>query len=340
MSRAEEGISDKAFAVWLTRNPQGLTGLVIAIFYVLIVVLKNVREIGSVNVFPDYYKHEDLYDSIPSLVQCLALVPPLWWCFRVVPPRWSKDKVANRASIQFARCLAALIAAWIVFYLLNFLTLNHWIRGREPWIDLCNNMQGVFLFACYWTLTAITVPESEEQNTSGTLRLSLIFSFSLWTILVFHLADLTVHTNNSRFWFQLLSSLAVGVCMALMVGCLESEYLESPRALTACLYCYSVLQLAYIGFNPPAEAPCSALTGACRDELLTALSEHRILQLFSTVTSLPLKFLFIGLCYWHIRSGRLPFYMEKTRTLLKTVGPQWDDFRQGRVSGSAGSIPR
>lgn len=329
MSRAEEGISDRAFAVWLTRNPQGLTGLFVAIFYVLIVVLKNIFEIGLIKFFPDFSRHEDLYNSIPSLVQCLALIPPLWWCFRVNPPTWSKDEVANRASIQFAKCLAALIAAWIAFYLLNFLALNHWITGREPWIDLCNNMQGVFLFACYWTLTVVTVPGPEEQNTNSTIGLPLIFSFSLWTVLVFHLADLTTHTSSSRFWFQLLSGLAVGVCMALMVGCLESEYFESPRALTACLYCYSVLQLAYIGFNPPAEVSCSNLTGACADELSKALSEHRILQLFSTLTSLPLKFLFVGLCYWHIRSGRLPFYMEKTRALLKTVGPQWEDFRQG-----------
>src|SRR5690242_11922863 len=126
MARAEEGINETAFVVWMTRNPQGLTGLFIAILYVLVVSLRNIPELGSISIFSEYSKYERFYNSIPCLIQCVALTPALWWCFRLIPPTWSKDQVANRATIQFTRCLASLIATWIVFYLINFLTLNQW----------------------------------------------------------------------------------------------------------------------------------------------------------------------------------------------------------------------
>jgi hypothetical protein len=331
MAKAEEALSEKAFAIWLTRNPQGLTGLAVAILYVLIVVARDFSEMSSVSrILPDFERHRDFYNSSPSLIQSIALLPPLWWCIRVLPPQWPGDDVATKACLQLARSLAALIAVWIIFYLLNFLDLNRWTGGfsLEPWIDFFNNMQAVFLFACYWTLTAITVPDSgsSPKNKVKALGLPLIFSYSLWVVLVFHLADLAAHSANARFWFQLLSGLAVGICMALMVGCLESEYLDSPRALTAFLYSYSVLQLAYVGFNAPAE-------GLLHNQISKALSAQRTLQLFSTLTSLPLKFLFIGLCYWHLQSGRLAFYMEKTRLLIEDVPDQWKEF-VGRKSRS------
>ena len=317
MAKAEEGLSEKAFAIWLTRNPQGLTGLAVGVLYVLIVVARDIPEMSSLSrLLPDFERHQDFYNSSPSLIQSIALLPPLWWCFRVVPPQWPGDRVATRACLQFARSLAALIAVWIIFYLLNFLDLNRWTGGRgslEPWIDFFNNMQAVLLFACYWTLTAITVADSGsgQQKVVKALGLPLVFSYSLWVVLVFHLADLAAHTANSRFWFQLLSGLSVGICMALMVGCLESEYLDSPRALTAFLYSYSVLQLAYVGFNAPAEGPL-------QNQISKALSAQRTLQLFSTLTSLPLKFLFIGLCYWHLQSGHSPSTWRRLVCLSKT----------------------
>ena len=331
MAKAEEGLGERAFAIWLMRNPEGLKGLLVAALYVLIVAARNISDVSSLNPFVETYnKNRDLFNSMPSLVQCLALLPPLWWCFRASPPTWTKDDVANRACIQFAKCLTALVASWIIFYLLNFIDQNHWAPNLEPWIDFCNNLQAVFLFACYWTLTAITVPDhdSDDPTASKSLALPLIFSYALWTILVFHLADLglAMKAPDARFWCQFLSGMAVGICMSLMVGCLESEYLGSPRALTACLYSYAVLQLAYVGFNPPTTLS-SGLMETCRDQILRSFSAQTNLQLFSTLTSLPLKFLFIGLCYWHLQTGRLAFYMERTRMLIKKDVPeQWQEF--------------
>lgn len=193
-------------------------------------------------------------------------------------------------------------------------------QAQDAWIDFLNNLQAVFLLACYWTLTTITIPDLGVSNTEEKARestsLPLLLSYAMWAILVFQLADLFVSHSlslSARFWFQLLSGMAVGVTMALLVGCLESEFLSVPgaRVFTACLYGYAVLQLAYLGFNSPSGA--------------SPIQEF--LQRFATITSLPLKLLLIGFCYWAVQDGRLAFYMEKTRALIKDVPKQWEDFR-------------
>ncbi|MGB6941743.1 MAG: hypothetical protein WBE37_05075 [Bryobacteraceae bacterium] len=94
----------------------------------------------------------------------------------------------------------------------------------------------------------------DDGIANDSISLPLLLNYCLWIILVFHLADLSFSLSGVaeiRFWPQLLSGLAVGVCVALLAGCLESEYLNAPwnRAITGCLYCYAVLQLAYLGFN-------------------------------------------------------------------------------------------
>jgi hypothetical protein len=325
----DEATGEKAFATWLTRRPQGIAGLFVALSYVLLVAAKYIPDLSHLTpheLASAYQAHKAFYDSIPSLFQCFALLPPLWWCLRARPPVWTRDGIANTACVQFRWCLSALVASWILFYLLNFLAQNSTAQGLGLWIDLSNNMQSLFLFAAYWTLTAITVPDEEPNKRIATFPLSRLVNYGLWALMAFFIADLIVKASGARFWFQLTSGLSVGICMALVVGCLESEYLNSPRALTACLYCYAVLQLAYVGFNFPPDASCSNSQ---------ALIAERTLQLFATLTSLPLKLLFISLCYWHLQTGRLAFYMEKARVLIiKDAPEQWEEFSSRRTGKS------
>jgi len=108
--------------------------------------------------------------------------------------------------------------------------------------------------------------------------------------------------------FQLLSGLWVGVSLALLIGCLEGQYLGQPRKVTLFLYLYAALQLAYVGFNQGVD------------------SSTHFLQEFATVTSLPLKMLFIGFWYWVLQNGLLAFYMKKTRQDIDVVPGEWSVF--------------
>lgn len=324
----KELASQNDFAAWLISSPRGVEGLVVSVMYVGVVAVKNVPAVSK--VLPS----GTFYDWLPSLFQCLALLPAFWQCFMLKPPEalYAKHPIAAKACEQFGKCLAALIAVWIGFYALVFLWEVHPINGIEPWTDLLNNMQAVFLFMCYWTLTAITIPEpgsaAGTRRPSQSMSLALVFNFSLWLVMAFLVADISLsfrastavqawEPGSSRFWIQLVSGLAVGIGVALLAGCLESEYLSAPwtRSVTACLYGYAVLQLAYIGFNShPAKADARPLL-------------EPFLEQFATITSLPLKLLLIGFCFWAIKEGRLAFYMEKTRSLIRNVPAEWDEFR-------------
>jgi hypothetical protein len=328
MSEESAQPSASSFVGWVVRSPQGVEALLVSIVYVAIVAVKNVSHITD--LIPEYKPNQQFYESLPSAFQCLALAPALWLFMKVRGPDALSEKhpLATAACRQFTVCFTMLIGTWIAFYGLVFLWEIKRVYGLEPWIDFLNNMQAVFLFACYWTLAEITIPDSGsgrlEVRESQSISLALILNYSLWAVLVFQLVDLWVSRSgwtSCRFWVQLASGLAVGVSMALVVGCLESEYLKAPgtRASTACLYGYTVLQLAYIGFSPPAELNKSL-------SLVQYLPVEKYLEGFATITSLPLKILFIGLCYWALKEGRLIFYMEKTRRLIRNAPAEWNEF--------------
>lgn len=319
---ASEEISERRLVAWIIGSPQGAAGLGVAVLYVLLVIARQMPETSAITGLEELKdKHPHLLESLPDLVQCIGLLPTLWWCIRIDPPDWVPDQVARTACIQFARSLAALIASWIVFYLLLTIYAFHPSEVLNPWVDFANNMQGLFLFACYWTLTAITVSGRDARDTVG---LPHIFAYSLWIVGLILAADIVANSNpESRFWFQLLSGMLVGICMALVIGCLESEYLESMRVSTAVLYGYAVLQLGYVGYDVPSTRGISLAS-----QSQNLIPEHALqwLQLVATITSLPLKIVFVLLCYGHLKSGRLAFYMEKARLLITNVSDEWKAF--------------
>lgn len=322
MSEDQSATTQNDFVTWIFSSHRGVEGLIVSLVYISVVFGKNLTHIG--HLFPDYSTHEKFHKALPSAFQCLALLPAFWQCATTRAPDELRKShlIAAKACDQFARYLAALIATWICFYFFVFLGELIPNQALAPWTDLLNNMQAVFVFLCYWTLTAITIPEPGADTRrfsrgDDAISVHVILSFALWLVVVFLLADLAQSVSNhgsSRFWFQLLSGLAVGTCIALLAGCLESEYLDAPwtRIVTACLYCYAVLQLAYIGFNRAAASP------------LSDLEKH--LEQFATITSLPMKLLLVGFCFWALQEGRLAFYMEKTRALIRNVPDEWNEF--------------
>jgi hypothetical protein len=320
----EDLMGEKVVERSILHGPRTLGGVFMSMFYILFIASRYLPSVAAEVEDPHRESLKIFYASVPSAIQCIALALPFLWCLRVASPKSlrSDHAIAISACRQFAKCLTALIAVWIVFYFLIFVSQVKSVLGLDPWIDLFNNLQAVFLFACYWTLTAITIdgPEGNRRDGAKSVSLPLLLSFSLWFVIVFQIADVALSHNGgtpARFWLQLVSGIVVGVCMALLVGCLESEYLNhsnlpSTRVLTAFLYCYAVLQLAYLGFNLP---PGAHLSPA-----------EQFLQVFATILSLPLKILLFGFCYSAIEDGRMVFYMEGTRKLINGAPKEWDEF--------------
>ena len=267
---------------------------------------------------------------LPSLLECVALFPLALACAMLKLPRWvSKTTSESRAAIescyQFKWSLVALTTSWFFFYLVIYVftyfalrsTAPSWINNLKPLIDLLNNLQGVFLFACYWILTTKTTEMEADSQTEGAPRkthmpLWGLYSFLLWGVFVFLVLDFALSGASPlgpvRPIVQLLSGLWVGATLALLVGCMESPFLSQPRGITMFLYFYAALQVAYVEFFG--------------SDSQTSF----ILQTSATVTSLPLKFLFIGFWAWTFENGLLAFFMRRKRNDLDEVGRAWSAF--------------
>lgn len=306
-----------------------LTGILTSL-YVLLKVLPASWVLTIIAKLPfSRWLHSlsDPIDAVAYAMQVVAMTLLLWPCWRVKARIASQEgegkRLALAASNQFRKFWVCLVAMWLFFYLALF--LRPFVGNRQPvWdtvIDSLNNLQGMFLFFCYWVLTAITVSEDNKQPRRPIPVVPLVSG-----VFLFFVADVTFTATHValpadaqiRMIFRLLSGLWVGVCMGLLTGCLESEYLQvvgdripTPRRLIICsLYLYAVLQVAYVGFLlGPEQEPGLALVG------------H-----FASILSLPLKLLFVGLCYWLLQEGRLEFYMKKTRYAIENTDKEWRTF--------------
>jgi hypothetical protein len=342
MSMISSPPSDRDFLYWVVRSRKRGIGLIVGSIYFVVAVFEtkllsgvwdSVVKKASVTSFPNW---------LPNLLQCMALLPLPIACYLVKPPRWLTDKYkpVGLACNQFRDSLTMLVATWIGFYFLVFLRQAQTIDFRwDPWIDLLNNLQGVFLFVCYWIMTAKTRVSDEsqlEQGQDGQSRyLWPVYCVLLWSVLLFLIADVSASPradgpSTVRTCFQLLSGLWVGVSMALLVGCLGGQYLGHPRKVTLLLYLYAALQLAYVGFN----VPSAAVQGTSANSVARTGSGTYFLEEFTTVTSLPLKLLLIGYWYWVLQNGLLAFFLKKTRDDIDFVPSQWEAFSNPTESDS------
>jgi hypothetical protein len=266
----------------------------------------------------------------PSLLECVALFPLTFACAMLRLPAWmlskkNENKAAIESCHQFKWSLVALTTSWFLFYFVIFLFTYYtmprntpaWVNNVKPLIDLLNNMQGVFLFACYWILTTKTTEmeaQGKTQNPASKSHMPLwgLYSFLLWGVFVFLVLGFAMTGASPqgpvRPILQLLSGLWVGAALALLVGCMESPFLSQPRGITVLLYFYAALQVSYVEFFG------------------SNSQTSFILQTTATVTSLPLKFLLIGFWAWTFENGLLAFFMRRRRSDLDEVGRSWLGF--------------
>src|SRR6266853_3790092 len=210
-------------------------------------LVASVIEIASHSeIIADWFRgafpHVPDFGPTSDALQCIAMLVLLVPCFLVAkklktPGGDSSDrrKLATIGAKKFWQSWVWLVAAWLFFYLALLLrrTLD---PGPSPvWgpgIDALNNLQGAFLFVCYWHMTGITIREEATGGPSETPPPSALLFVSLALFLVAaHVATLhsaktgDIHQiDQTRMLFQLLSGLWVGVCLGLVTGCLESEY--------------------------------------------------------------------------------------------------------------------
>lgn len=319
------------FLRWVGSRWNRQIGFGIGIIYMFVGLYSN-NLLGNVKIGTPGTIFGDLLNSksiaAPSFFQFVVLAPLIVACAMTSLPQWLLDRRnSNESAIksceQFRWAQAGLVCTWFAFYVLVF--FDQWKgrspSARDPWIDFFNNFQGVFLFASYWVLTSKTIPNTKndsQEPKAQSLPLWAVYLFLLWAAFIFLVADIHFSaipaSEDFRSVFQLFSGLWVGVALALLVGCLERQYFGQPRWVAFPLYFYAALQVSYVGF----------------------FSSKSSLEIFATITSLPLKLLFIGFWAWVLENGLLAFYMQRARKDFDEVPKQWTDFRAPETAKAAG----
>jgi len=225
--------------------------------------------------------------------------------------------VAQKAADQFACLFTALLLSWIFLYLYLW-----YFPAPSPTHAECenalNNLISCFILACYYTLGYYTVAEqtpgskSEAEIKRGR-NIALLGAFVI--LVVSFCAQWTFDSCSfpTGAKFMTWSSGAVGgVLTALLVERLGSRSIRAPFGLIFVLYVYSTIQFSWAFFM---------------SEVLMERSEEMWFKFVMPIAALIGKSVLFLLVLWMIESGKLDFYMWRSRNVLSQISVDEERYR-------------
>jgi hypothetical protein len=162
-----------------------------------------------------------------------------------------------------------------------------------------NNLSIIFLVICYRELAYPTKLRRHELRRLGTLWLTVIGGAAVFDAFAvnFHLF---YPMHSILGW---LGSFTAGAVIALLIGRLESRFINPPVYVTAILYVYAAIQGSFVLF--PKDPP---------------------LMLALTSLAFIFKIVFFLLMAWLLGSGVLTFYLAELRIIHETIPEIKTDF--------------
>ena len=160
-------------------------------------------------------------------------------------------RAASTAARDFRRSWIGLWLSWLTLYLSLALASGFDLApgceealGVERWVGLwLNTVQNggtLCLFLCYQVLAQRTVEDDLSRRSPPWMPLGL----ALLLPFLGELAALQLAPTYTT-WFGWLSGFGQGTALALLVGRLDSKYVEAPPGLIALLYFYAAIQGAW-----------------------------------------------------------------------------------------------
>ncbi len=231
-------------------------------------------------------------------------------------------RLASQAAVDLRRYWGAVWTFWLFLYLGLAVTTAAGlmpVAGATPgdatrWalvvLNLLQNGGTVLLLLCYEVMARPTLEDDLSRRqllpTEAWLAFALLLSLMEAATAAFALAW------QVQQWFGWVSGFAQGTALALLVGRLDSKYIETPTPVVAALYLYAAIQGAWPVFR-----------------------WHYELMLILTFAALVLKCLLFLLLSWLFESRIAVYYLARLRQLDAGVGDDRREFLR-RVRGSAG----
>lgn len=209
-------------------------------------------------------------------------------------------QAAVLSARDFRRYWAWVWTSWLALYFILALASQlalapgcDPVAGKARWtLFVLNTVQNggtAFFFLCYQVLARRTVEDDLSRRRLPVVRIGLALT-------VLALGELSAIFLDSSFqqWFGWLSGFGQGTALALLVGRLDSRYVEAPAAVIASLYFYAAIQGAWPVLS----------------------CEYGLMLVFF---ALVLKCFFFLLVAWLFESDVILFYLTRMRKLDQDV---------------------
>ena len=253
-------------------------------------------------------------------VHCLVILlllmrlPRSWVRPQVWADAYPQLRVALAAAGDLRRCWGAVWMAWLFLYLaltvasvVGVLPSGESLAPSARWLavglNLVQNCASVMLFLAYETVARPTIQSDLSRKQVLPLEAWLVFA-----LLLPILEGWVVASGLSwsyQLWFGWISGFGQGTALALLVGRLDSKYIDPPALVVALLYVYAAIQGAW-----------------------PAVQSHYELLLSLTFLALVLKCLLFLFIAWLFESRVVLYYLEQVRELDLGVREQRIQFLQ------------
>ncbi len=237
--------------------------------------------------------------AIPIALHGLQAIAVLALIMMVPQPHLGPDKAASKAVKQFRLAWEYVLISWLALYgLLAARAVAQVVAPNQIpgccWdvvLNLVNNLTSAMIFICYVILSQKTVGAHGEPLP---LPYARWIAIAMFAFIVEGVGDIPSWSRDFSMqtggWF---SGLAGGVALAMLIGRLDSKFLDAPIQVLALLYLYAVIQGPWGTFD-----------------------DWPRLALVFTSAALILKGLLFALCAWLVEGGKLYEYMIAVRTVI------------------------
>ena len=266
------------------------------------------------------------YEATIQFIQAGAVAVLYCLVFRYKPfiPKCGPlqdGKIDSEAHAVISKAARSFYGYWhdwwavlFLFYLaLGAKALLSQLKYEPYWnggLNILMNVSALLVLFCYLELirpSSSNKPDLTRRSAIGALVLASAINAASMIYVIF---------NPSNQWpqrlFMIVSGLAVGVALALLVGRFESKYIGTPPRILVFLYVYSVMQATYGLFNT--------------DLLKSEYAAHNFRTAISII-ALALKVLLFAWVSWVMTQGRLTVYLENTSSLAKEIPGKWYEVR-------------
>ncbi len=268
------------------------------------------------------------------LVTHFALVAFLLYMMPRSPSRnWDTGEREEVAFRQFFTWWHILWATWFLMYfafafmevfsMIDALSLTqsatescsnetkHLWYLEAPYNFLNNIQTGVFI-SCFWILSEDSFLDNDlAKPLIPVINWSLVLIILLVFEIVFGLFVFDGGPAYSREVFGWISGFAAGTFLAMLVGRLESKFINPPLWIIALLFFYAAIQSAYAGF----------------------ISSYG-LEITMLTIALVLKYVLFLYVTFLIVTGRLVFYLKKVHELDQSVENDFNKYFKNNICNS------